>query len=562
MVRTKNSLQFNTAIITYPSDYDGLLTLGLITEKFESIMNNSTKVVIGREDPDDEIQRIHFHVYWDGDKRKDCKTDYFDIPLPEQVIVFIKKDKTRSYVLYNTLASQLGCDNYEEMVTKIEPYIQSLNDEEKENDNKQIESYEILKVAHPNLQLKKEYGDKYLMLRYVCKQKLLKELKKDQTTEEQLFFIESERDMLIRRKYELNEKEMFEEIGVDFETFTELTNLLRLYIKKLKRKEKLKGKKGKSRKEEEDDILEFKMWLRKRVLENNLTKNELLKEIKENEKWWNVYSGAYINYSKLIGDMFKGKSPAKPEKHYEFKFWVPNELFDYLTWLDHWVESWEKGERLEHRPKGLVLIGPSRTGKTTLLSTLGDFSYFKNIWNVDNWEGKAAFTIMDDMDAQDEGKGLSFSWYKPFFGAQDAITVTDKFKPKQDIWNGKPLIWLNNYSIDETFKSATAQDYIRRNMTIVYITRPFTETPTGMDIYRFKEFDPKQTWYYKNRYNTKNNTTTTPLTPIVIVDETEKTIEKCQEQYNDEKNLLERKHRIQLQKESGRPDKRTRLEDE
>ena len=82
---------------------------------------------------------------------------------------------------------------------------------------------------------------------------------------------------------------------------------------------------------------------------------------------------------------------------------------------------------------------------------MGDFSYFKNVWNVDNWEGLPPFTVMDDMDAQDEGKGLSFSWFKPWFGAQDSMTVTDKYRPKTDILNGKPLIWLNNFDIKETF---------------------------------------------------------------------------------------------------------------
>lgn len=560
-----NLLKFNTAIITYPSDYDGLLTLGLLTEKFEKIITNTTKVVIAREDPDQEIQRIHYHVYWDDEKRKQVTTSYFDIPLPEQVVVYIYKDKTRSYQLYNTLASQLGCDTYEDMVTKIEPFIQSLNKDLPENP---IMQWDILKVAHPNLQLKKEYGDKYLMLRYVCKQQLLKEMKfgKDVEPEEELFFLESENENLVRKKYELNEQERFDEIG-NVSTETELLNLFKAYFKKLKNKQKNKDAKkrsGRRRKSDDDeDTLEFKRWLRNRVLENKLTKNELLKEIRNQENFWNVFSGNYINYSKLINDMFKGRSPAKPEKHYEYKFWVPNELYDYLIWLDHWVERWEKGEKLEHRPKGLVLIGPSRTGKTTLLSTLGEFSYFKNIWNVDNWEGKTAFTIMDDMDAQDEGKGLSFSWFKPFFGAQDAITVTDKFKPKQDIWNGKPLIWLNNYSIDETFKSSTAQDYIAKNMTIIYINRPFTEAPTGMDIYRYKEFDPKETWFYKNRF-AKNVPVapTSPIENIEIVDETQTTIERCREQYEEEETLKERKHRLQLQQESGRPDKKSRLEDE
>lgn len=131
-------------------------------------------------------------------------------------------------------------------------------------------------------------------------------------------------------------------------------------------------------------------------------------------------------------------------------------------WLDDWVRRWTLGEKLEHRPKGLVLIGDSRTGKTSLMSLFGEFSYIKNVWNMDNWEGATAYTIMDDMDAGDEGKGLSFCWYKPFFGAQDAVTITDKFKPKQDIYNGKPLIWINNYDITETFNQKLLKIIFKR----------------------------------------------------------------------------------------------------
>ena len=88
------------------------------------------------------------------------------------------------------------------------------------------------------------------------------------------------------------------------------------------------------------------------------------------------------------------------------KFWVPNKLYDYLMWLDDWFKKWTTGrQECERRPKGLILIGASRTGKSSLMALLGDYVYFKNIWSSDNWEYLPAYTIMDDMDAADEGKG-------------------------------------------------------------------------------------------------------------------------------------------------------------
>lgn len=508
MVRSKQSLQFNTCIITYPSNYDNLLTIELIEKKFKEIIrNNSTKVVIAREDPDEEINRIHYHIYYDDEvKRLQCSTKYFDIPLPEPVVVFVKQDKTRTYQLLADLASKLGGDNEHDMVPLLDQYVK---DEMEEGT-----TYDILSVAHPNIQLKKDYyGDKYIMLRYVNKQKLLSELGDKfqvERIDEELKYLEENKEKLDLKIVDLTIDFAFKQENVA--TTDELIRLLRKYKMKLLRKmEKENRKKGKSTGvpvkkyaknllKIDKEIAEFRMFLREKILEKRLTKQELTEEITKDQKWWPIFCGSYLNYSKLITDMFRGKPPAKPTKHYEFKFWVPNKLYDYLVWLDQWVENWFTGKPLEHRPKGLCIIGPSRTGKTTLISCMGTFSYFKNVWNMDCWEGKAAFNVMDDMDAGDEGKGLSFCWYKPFFGAQDAITITDKFKPKQDIYNGKPLIWLNNYRLEDTFQSKTAWDYIEKNMVIVHISKPFTEPPTGMDIYEYKEFDPKTTWYYKNVY--------------------------------------------------------------
>lgn len=547
--RKRNEVSFNTAIITYPSDYDGLLDIGLITQKFEEITyyNPGTKVVIAKETADEEIQRDHFHLYYDSEKRKNCTTAYFDIKLPEPVVVFINPDdkKTRTYQLLSDLQSKLGSDNKNDMVPLLDQYVNN-----EENFVKGT-TYDILSVAHPNIQLKKCYGDKYLMLRYVVKQRLVTRANFD--VEEELKWLETEHDNLLEKTQELIDSGLLQQLNV--ETVEELIYLLRKYKLKCLRKAEL-NKRGKKRGrrsksalssvfENDEDVYEFRMWLRKKILERKLTKKEVLDDITKDEKWWPIYCGNYINYSKLITDMFRGKPPAKPTPDYNLTFWVPNALYDYLMWLDKWVEKWETGQELEKRPKGLVLIGPSRTGKTSLMSCFGNFSYFKNIWNLDCWEGRTAFTIMDDMDAGDEGKGLSFCWYKPFFGAQEAVTVTDKFKPKEDIYNGKPLIWINNYKIEETFQSKTAQDYIEKNMYIIHLERPLFEKPMPgtYQMLQYKKFDPKQTWYYKNKaigQNQKQNNTNTNnrSNDIVFVNENNKQ-KTISEDSTNEKNMVE-----------------------
>lgn len=517
---TDNRVRFRTAIITYPSNYDGLLSIGRICEKLGDIKSPNTKIVVAREDPDDKIKRIHFHCYWDDKKEKYVSPKYFDIKLPERVIVFIKLDKSREYKTYNELASELGIDSDEECHEKIGQYVK-----EKYGEDSKV-TWDILEYAHPNLETKKVYGDKYFMLRYVVKQKLIARANFD--VNEELKYLEKEAQSLLVKVQELINDEMLKEIGVT--TVDELIRLLKIYKKKKENKEKKTetGKRKRKSKEQEDHEREFCELIRNIFYENpGITKKEVLDMVQNNTNYYFVYASKYLNYNKLINDSFKNKPSCKIHRDYDLKFWVPNKLYDYLMWLDEWVQKWTTGrEKCERRPKGLILIGASRTGKSSLMALLGDYVYFKNIWSSDNWEYLPAYTIMDDMDAADEGKGLSFSWFKPWFGAQDSITITDKYRPKEDINNGKPLIWLNNFDICETFKSPTAQDYIKRNMVYVNIgNRNLYTKPEGMDIFQYKEFDPKQTWYYKNVINpTTTNENEEEHHELVLANQNETTV--------------------------------------
>eukprot|EP00833_Pecoramyces_ruminatium_P010635 jgi/Orpsp1_1/1184667/evm.model.c7180000090458.1 len=52
-----SQLRFTTGIITWPSDYDGQLSIGIILEYLlENKKLEKCKAVIAREDPDEEIQ--------------------------------------------------------------------------------------------------------------------------------------------------------------------------------------------------------------------------------------------------------------------------------------------------------------------------------------------------------------------------------------------------------------------------------------------------------------------------------------------------------------------------
>jgi len=78
---------------------------------------------------------------------------------------FIKKDKTRFYELYSELESSLGIENIlNDMAPKLDEYAKQFGD---------VEKWEYLTHAHANIQFKKQWGDKYFMLKYVMKQNIV-----------------------------------------------------------------------------------------------------------------------------------------------------------------------------------------------------------------------------------------------------------------------------------------------------------------------------------------------------------------------------------------------------
>ena len=329
-------------------------------------------------------------------------------------------------------------------------------------------------VAHPNIQKKKEFGSSYDMLMYCHNQA----------------------------------------VSARF-TFDWESTVGKLFEEKQK-KNNNKRKRHHQNNEEREKENEFIDWLVDLIRGGNHTLREVKDEIKNNVEYRRIYFGKYNNYRQILRDEFKSIKALKPEINYELKFIIPCKLYDYLIYLDNWVETWYTNrEKKEHRPKGLVLTGDSRSGKTSLMITMGSFSYFKNMWNVDNYESEAAFNIFDDMDSADEGKGLSFAWFKGWFGAQDCMTVTDRYKPRMEIKNGKPLVWLNNYKLHESFKSEAGLNYIKKNCEVIELLNnedlysPKDRSTIG-GFAAWREWDPKNTWYYKNKIHSGSVSSSDP----------------------------------------------------
>ena len=490
-VEEEGQVKFHTGILTYPSDFNGYLSVGVITDFLEQKFrkNKGIKIVIAREDADKKIQRNHFHIYLDSNKQLQISPrKYFDIKLPEKLVVFVGYDKKRTYKSYEELESQLGWDSYEEMAARLSSYCCK----------HKWDYFDILESCHPNLQIKKRFGSKYQMLRYVIKQGLVARAN---------FDVEKELDYLIKNEIELQEKfKGLKEIGKLFnnkniDIMEELKKLCRDYAKKFKNECK------KEKKEEE-----FLEWLRVKVIEENLTEQEIKKEILSDTAKWYIFGKNYLNYSKILNDLFS-KQVWKPEPDYNYHshWWLPRQLYDYLIWLDKWVMKWMTGKITEkdykERLKSLVIIGETRTGKTELAFQFGQYTYMANLWILDQWENKSAYTIFDDIDpntAGGENKGLNFGWFKGFFACQKGIGGTDKFRKKILLKNGKPLIWLSNYTLEETFKNQKDINYIKKNCIVVELTKPLYEPPNPSEWIEghsdYVEYDTKETCYYKNIY--------------------------------------------------------------
>lgn len=488
LANEESKLHVTTMVMTYASDYDGLLTLGMISGKLEEVAHKHRKLkfkmVIAREDPDDQIQRIHYHIYFDVKKQLSFNPKtYFDIMLPEPVVVLIKEDKTRDYRLKEDLMSEIGADNYDEFEALVATWLK---------DHDYVDQKTITK-AHPNFRLIQNFGSKekskYKMLKYVVKQNLMTYSNID--VKKELKWLEKEQHKLKEKKQKLINQSMFKELQV--ETVGELIELCKLYQKKLKLYATNSSRKVKA---------EFHLWLREKI-EENLNLQQIKEEIRKIDQYWDLYISNYLNYDKVIKDYFRMQQIKKPTVHWEDKFYLKEKLFKQVKRINEWVKDWYLKKPREDRPKALVVIGPSRIGKTRLFSTLGPFTYVCNTWNVDNWEENSPFSIFDDIDPVDELKGHNFSWFKPFFGGQDVATVTDKYRAKRNIFVGKPLIWLSNIPLEDSFKSRYAMEYIRKNADIVYLNdeklfeKPqTTEWIEGHPLYY--EWNAKDSWYYLN----------------------------------------------------------------
>ncbi|ORX86082.1 hypothetical protein BCR32DRAFT_275755 [Anaeromyces robustus] len=185
-------------------------------------------------------------------------------------------------------------------------------------------------------------------------------------------------------------------------------------------------------------------------------------------------------------------------------------LAEYLDYLDNFVETWyTKPNECPDRPRSCFVSGDGSCGKTSLFRAFGDCCYWCNIWNYDAYESKPAINLMDDYDGNFDNKGNetknNFCYLKLWFGGQQVVIISGKFKKQTTVANSRPLIFISNYQFIERFPDAKDRKYLKDiKCTVVDIPSGFTlkEYPKTTDLtvlaMEWVEYDTRNTWWYKN----------------------------------------------------------------
>jgi hypothetical protein len=133
------------------------------------------------------------------------------------------------------------------------------------------------------------------------------------------------------------------------------------------------------------------------------------------------------------------------------------------------VLSWEVDNLVKPssgRPKSLLIVGDSRTGKSRLAQFIaarnGAFSEFDTEWNLDEYRGDQKCAVIHDMK-----KG--FPYWRGVLGCQDRITVHGRYKGTTRLSWGVPSIWVCNDDNDPRLWNKGVKSYVERNCIVIEI---------------------------------------------------------------------------------------------
>jgi len=90
------------------------------------------------------------------------------------------------------------------------------------------------------------------------------------------------------------------------------------------------------------------------------------------------------------------------------------------------------------RPKSLILVGRSRTGKTEWARSIGAHTYWNGYYDLESFNPDCKYAIFDDINT------ANWAHYKQWLGAQAVFTTTDKYIRKRQLVWGRPCILVSN----------------------------------------------------------------------------------------------------------------------
>lgn len=131
--------------------------------------------------------------------------------------------------------------------------------------------------------------------------------------------------------------------------------------------------------------------------------------------------------------------------------------------VKNWIDDEFNSEKL--RKKSLILIGPTRLGKTEWARSLGHHMYFNHLANFkEDWDDSANYIIFDD-----------FEWdyipnKKGFFGGQLEFQISGKYMRIRTVKWGKCCIYLTN---NEPQIKLEDKDWFTNNCVFVNVNEKF-----------------------------------------------------------------------------------------
>lgn len=120
--------------------------------------------------------------------------------------------------------------------------------------------------------------------------------------------------------------------------------------------------------------------------------------------------------------------------------WPPNgRVFGDLVPAE--MQAWAEGERFgADRPLSLVVVGPSRLGKTEWARSLGPHVYMNGQFAFDDVPANTEYAVVDDCGWLRWKREL-----KPWLGAQHEVTIRKLYRGMVTVHWGRPCIVLCNH---------------------------------------------------------------------------------------------------------------------